>query len=149
MRYVCCPVCEDSGLVLLMGLRGPEAIPAFSELMRDFPRLRAAVWCDAAQEAALLCVADDMACVVPCIRPQSIPAALEGKRQRFLPRPSGVSVADMGIGYWRRMRAAMAQVLYECYLPLLRSGMTLTDQAIAQDVSRMTQGAWAALHEEI
>lgn len=151
MRYAFCPLCEDAGLVLTLGLSDEAALSALRSMMRDFPRLRAAVWCaHAGDEAALLTAAAARRDrLLPCIRPESIPLALEDDRPRFLLRPSLAAAADRTIGYWRRMRAQTARTLYECYLPLLRSGFALTDQGIEQDILRMMQTGFDALHEDI
>lgn len=150
-RYAFCPLCEDAGLALTVGLSDGAALSALLTDLRTFPRLRAAAWCARAEdEAALISAAAELGGrLLPCIRPESIPLALEGDRPRFMLRPSLARVADRTIGYWRRMRAQTARTLYECYLPLLRSGFALTDQGVEQDILRMMHTGFAALHGEI
>lgn len=149
MGCLALPLCEDERLILCLEISDASAVPLLEERLTEFSSLRAAAWCrDAADEPALICAAEKIGRLLPCVRPASIPLALESERPRFITHPSLVTVADLGIGYFRRLRAEMARTLYERYLPLLRSGFALTDHAVTQDVLRMTAGAWQALHDE-
>ncbi len=149
-RYAALPLCEDARLSLSVGLTDAAALSALVRQMAAFPALRVAAFClRAADEAALVrAAAQSQGRLLPCIRPQSIPDALECDRPRFLLYPSGAHVAELGIGHWRRLRAQAARTLYERYLPLLRGGFPLTGRSLARDVSRMMASGWAALHEE-
>ena len=149
MRCLALPLCEDERLILCIGLKDKDALTQLAQRMDEYPALRVAAWCcEAADEPALIGAAQRMNHLAPCIRPASISLALDSERPRFLPYPSYAAVADFCIGYFRRLRAETARALYERYLPLLRSGFVLTDHTVAQDIVRMTVGAWTAIHDE-
>lgn len=153
MRYAILPVCEEQGLPLLMILAyGAEQTAQQLAWVQDAAKrsdsLRFVLVSPTEESAGVLatwCTADARRNVCPVFATQQqLPARMDLLGIYMTPCASGAKVLEHLVGAWVYARRAIAQALYERYLPLIKLGWGIEPQEIEANVACLLGGNWEA-----
>lgn len=153
MRYAILPLCEEQGLPLLMMLadgaeQTAEQLAWVQDATRRSDQLRFVLVAPSGESAGVLaawCTADVRRSVCPVFAAQQqLTARMDRLGTHMTPFASGAEVLEHLIGAWVYARRAIAQALYDRYLPLLKLGWGIETHEIEADVARLLGGNWEA-----
>lgn len=145
LTYCLLPACQDAGLTLHVLLANEAQIARFAQLLDGFAPVRALACAPAAAEGALIDAAVHRErLTVRLSSLDHLPLALGKLGVRFVPYASCASLPEQMLGRWVNAREAIWQALANAYLPLARSGVDLTTEALERDVAALLCGAFDA-----